>query len=138
MIAPEMTKVKLLTEELNSYEDINFEIKLSDKLGPFGNPGFVLPPRCQIFLSTYAISGNQLEKQNKLFLESYQFSLDDSKILLNEIIESRLASYKIVRSQTEPWTFRLTITSEESGKFYFYILLEEKIIYSQDLIISVS
>jgi hypothetical protein len=70
-------------------------LQLFDRLGPFGNPAFVVAPRCQIFLSTYAIKGNELEKENKLFLESYQFSPDDSKVLLNEIMENRVASMKL-------------------------------------------
>jgi hypothetical protein len=86
MVVPELTKVRLLTEDLRSYEDIEFEVQLFDRLGPFANPNFVVAPRCQVFLSTYAIKGDELEKENKLFLESYQFSGDDSKVLLNEII----------------------------------------------------
>lgn len=98
----------------------------------------MVAPRCQVFLSTYAIRGDELEKENRLFLDSYQFSGDDSKVLINEIIENRLASLKLDRSETEPWRFHLTISSEESGKFYFYALLEENMIFSQELNISVS
>ena len=59
----------------------------------------MLPPRCQIFLSTYAIKADELLKENKLFLESCQFSVEDSKVLLNEIVESRLVGMKMVRNQ---------------------------------------
>lgn len=60
LAVPELTKVKLLTEEPRSYEDIEFSMQLFDHLGPFGNTGFVVAPRCQIFLSTYAIKGDDL------------------------------------------------------------------------------
>jgi hypothetical protein len=50
---------------------------------------------------------------------------------LNEIIESRLASFKLLREEDAPWLFKLTISTEESGKLYFYLLMEEKIIFSQ-------
>ena len=95
-----------------------------DKYGLYGNSSFVVAPKCQIFLSTYAIKGEELDKENKLFLESYQFSGDDSKILLNEIVESRLYSFKVTRNEDEPWKWRLRINSEESGKFYFYVVME--------------
>ena len=32
----------------------------------------------------------------------------------------------------------MTILSEESGKFYFYVLMEHSIVHSQELTISVS
>jgi len=51
-------------------------------------------------------------KENKLFLESVQFSNDDSKILLNEIIESRLASFILTKNEERPWVYNLSIISE--------------------------
>lgn len=59
---------------MRSYEDIVFDVQLFDYLGPYACPNFTVAPRCQIFLSTYAAKGNDLERENKLFLESYQFS----------------------------------------------------------------
>jgi hypothetical protein len=59
-------------------------------------------------------------------------------VLINEIIENRLASLKLERQEDAPWMFKLSISSEESGKFYFYALLEERLIFSQELNISVS
>ena len=46
------------------------------------------------------------------------------------MVESRLCRYRIVRSDEEPWKWSLTINSEESGKFYFYVLVEDKLVYS--------
>lgn len=86
MIVPELTKVQRLTDDPRSYEDIDFEVQLFDRHGYFGNPNFVVAPRCQIFLSTYAIKGDDLDRENQLFLDSYQFSSDDSKVLLNEVV----------------------------------------------------
>lgn len=68
LVLPELTKVKLITENPCSYEDITFEVELFDRYGPYGSPSLVLPPKCQIFLSTYAISGDELLKENKEFL----------------------------------------------------------------------
>ena len=98
----------------------------------------MLPPRCQIFLSTYAIKADELLKENKLFLESCQFSVEDSKVLLNEIVESRLVGMKMVRNQEQPSCHKMTINSDESGKFYFYVVMEEKIVYAHELKITVS
>ena len=83
LISPELTRVKQLTSDPRSYEDIEFEMQFFDKHGCYGNPSFVVAPRCQIFLSTYTIKSEELDKENKLFLESYQFSNDDTKVLLN-------------------------------------------------------
>lgn len=113
-------------------------MEMFDEYGPYGSPSFILAPRCQIFLSTYAIKGEQLLKQNKEFLESYQLSGDDSKILVNEIVESRLISMKTTRNQDRPYSHTLTVTTEQSGKFYFYVLMQEKIVYSKEISISVS
>ena len=68
MIVPELTRVKLITENPCSYEDIEFQVELYDKYGPYGSPSYVIPPKCQIFLSTYAIKSEELLKENKLFL----------------------------------------------------------------------
>lgn len=78
-----MTKIKQITETPCSYEDISFEVQLFDQYGPFGSSSFVLPPRCQVFLSTYTIKADDLLKENKLFLESYQLTGDDSNMLVN-------------------------------------------------------
>ena len=83
LVIPELTKVKQLTENPCSYEDIEFEVELFDQYGPFCSSSYVLPPRCQIFLSTYTIKADDLLKENKLFLDSYQFSADDTRVLLN-------------------------------------------------------
>ena len=58
----------------------------------------MLPPRCQVFLSTYTIKADELLKENKLFLDSYQLSNDEKKVLVNEIVESRLIKMKIERN----------------------------------------
>jgi hypothetical protein len=60
MVVPELTKVRLLTDDLRSYENIEFELQLFDRFGPFANPGFVVAPRCQLFLSTYAAKGEEI------------------------------------------------------------------------------
>jgi hypothetical protein len=86
-------------------------VQFYDENGPYGNSNFVVAPKCQIFFSTYAVKGDDLLKENKLFLDSYQFSNDDSKVILNEIIESRLASYKMTRNEDRPWIFNLSISS---------------------------
>lgn len=74
-------------------------MSLFDRNGPFGSPSFVVPPHCQIFLSTYAAKADDILKESKLFLQSYQFSGDDSKVLINEIVESRLPSFRLERDK---------------------------------------
>ena len=73
-----------------------------------------------------------------MFLESYQFSAEDTRFLINEIVESRLIGMKIQRDKDMPSKHKMTIHTEESGKFYFYVVMEDKIVYSQELKISVS
>ena len=82
-----------------------------------------MPPHCQIFLSTYAAKADDILKENKLFIESYQFSGDDSRVLINEIVENRLASFKLERDKEDSSIHKLTIVTEESGKFYFYVVV---------------
>ena len=45
---------------------------------------------------------------------------------------------KIQRDKEMPSKHKMTIHTEESGKFYFYVVMEDKIVYSQELKISVS
>ncbi len=47
-------------------------MEMFDEYGPYASPSFILAPRCQCFLSTYAIKGEELLKENKEFLERYQ------------------------------------------------------------------
>lgn len=53
-------------------------------------------------------------------------------------MESRLTRMKVVRNTEKPSCHNLIISSEESGKFYFYVLFEHNIVYSKELNISVS
>jgi hypothetical protein len=43
-------------------------MRLYDRNGPYASPSFVIPPHCQIFLSTYAAKADDILKESKLFL----------------------------------------------------------------------
>ena len=58
-----------------------------------------MAPKCQIFLSTYPIKADDLLKENKLFLDSFQLSGDDTGMLLNEIVENRLIKFTLSRDE---------------------------------------
>lgn len=42
------------------------------------------------------------------------------------------------RLTDNPSSHKLVINTQESGKFYFYVVIEDKIVYSKELFISVS
>ena len=45
---------------------------------------------------------------------------------------------KMERSKDQSFCHKMTILTEESGKFYFYVVMEEKIVFSKEISISVS
>ena len=105
---------------------------MKDIFGLYGVSDFIIPPKCQIFLSTYKAKEDELLNDNKMFLDSHSFCTSSTeKILINEIIEQRLLEYTIIRREDEPWLADLEISVESSGKYYFYVILENTIIFKK-------
>lgn len=96
---------------------------MRDKFGLYGLNDFLVSPRCQIHLSTYEMTKAEIVKENKDFLEKYKFSTSENRILINEIVDPKLNSYKITKNPEEPWLYDLEIMVDTAGKYFFYVLL---------------
>ena len=59
-INPEFCQITRKTKELYTYENIQYNIVLKDQHGLFGVRDFVLPPKFQIFLSTYKMPDHEV------------------------------------------------------------------------------
>ena len=55
-IKPELCSAIRTTSDMRTYEPIFFNITLKDEFGLYGLSDFILPPKCQIFFSTYKIN----------------------------------------------------------------------------------